>query len=73
MCSAAMDSLLGWDFGLFACFLRDRGQWDAAQLRCRHSGLIDQFERHLIEMRGLAATTTAAHLRLVRRTARSYP
>ncbi len=50
----------------FARFLRDRGQWDATRLRCRHSDLIDQFERHLLEMRGLAPTTTAAHLRIVR-------
>jgi integrase/recombinase XerD len=50
----------------FASFLRDRGQWDATQLRCRHSVLVDQFERHLLEMRGLAPTTTATHLRIVR-------
>jgi integrase/recombinase XerD len=50
----------------FSRFLRDRGQWDATPLRCRHSGLIDQFEHFLIEMRGLAATTTAAHLVTVR-------
>lgn len=56
----------------FARFLRDRGQWDAARLRCRHSGLIDQFERHLLEMRGLATTTTAAHLRIVRQFLNAY-
>ncbi len=56
----------------FARFLRDRGQWDATPLRCRHSGLIDQFERHLIEMRGLASTTTAAHLRIVRQFLNGY-
>jgi integrase/recombinase XerD len=50
----------------FVRFLRDRGQWDATQLRCRHSDLIGQFERHLLEMRGLAPTTTVAHLRIVR-------
>jgi integrase/recombinase XerD len=50
----------------FAHFLRDRGQWDATRLRCRHSDLLDKFEHHLVEMRGLAPATTAAHLVIVR-------
>lgn len=50
----------------FARFLKDRGQWNAARLRYRHSDLIDHYEDFLIEMRGLAPTTTAAHLVVVR-------
>jgi site-specific recombinase XerD len=50
----------------FERFLKDRGQWATARLRYRHSDLIDQYEKHLIEMRGLAPSTTTAHLVIVR-------
>lgn len=56
-----------WAQQMFAQFLRDRGQWSAAQLRRRHSELLEQYESFLIQMRGIAPSTTEAHLRTVQR------
>lgn len=50
----------------FACFLRDRGQWIDTPLRCRHSVLINTYEKYLQEVRGLAAATIEQQLRYVR-------
>jgi integrase/recombinase XerD len=50
----------------FACFLRDRGQWIDTPLRCRHSALINTYEKYLQEVRGLAAATIEQQLRYVR-------
>lgn len=46
----------------FSRFLQERGQWSAAQLRDRHSALLDRYEEYLLQMRGIAPATTAAHL-----------
>ena len=50
----------------FACFLRDRGQWIDTPLRCRHSALIDTYEKYLQDVRGLAPATIDQQLRYVR-------
>jgi site-specific recombinase XerD len=50
----------------FACFLRDRGQWIDTPLRCRHSVLINTYEKYLQEVRGLAVATIDQQLRYVR-------
>jgi integrase/recombinase XerD len=50
----------------FACFLHDRGQWIDTPLRCRHSVLINTYEKYLQEVRGLAVATIDQQLRYVR-------
>lgn len=50
----------------FACFLRDRGQWIDTPLRCRHSALINTYEKYLQDVRGLAPATIDQQLHYVR-------
>ena len=50
----------------FECFLRDRGQWIDTPLRCRHSALINTYEKYLLDVRGLAPATIDHQLRYVR-------
>jgi len=50
----------------FALFLRDRGQWIETPLRCRHSDLINTYEKYVLEIRGLAPATVTQQLAIVR-------
>jgi len=50
----------------FTRFLRDRGQWIDTPLRCRHSDVVHEYEKYVLEIRGLAPATVNQQLAIVR-------